>query len=155
MVTAKLSSFTVRLAFTIVVFIGSVTSIGSSAFGNCRSLKAVVILPTTISIGYSAFEGDSNLTRIDATLEICAQVLDTCRGTCTKFRGCLTRVYVSTPLSEGFIIATIVICADIWIIVCLVLCQRCFRRTPNTEYGAVGTIEMQTLPGQDGSVEAC
>ena len=114
----------------------------------------MVILPTTISISYDVFIWDSNLTRIDATPEICAQVVKSCSGTCTKFRGCLTRVYVPAPSPKG-IIAAIVISAVVGAsIVGRFLWRKCYRRTPNTEYGAVGTIEMQTLPEQDGSVEA-
>ena len=63
-------------------------SIGYFAFAWCSSLNAVVILPAFVSVGSSAFYGDSALTRIDATTGICLQVLDSCSGTCTKFQGC-------------------------------------------------------------------
>ena len=63
-------------------------SIGASAFARCYSLKAVVILPTSIDIGSNALYADSALTRIDATTGICEKVLSSCNGTCSQFRGC-------------------------------------------------------------------
>ena len=66
----------------------SVTFIGSYALASCSSLKTVVILSTAIDIGSNAFYGNRNLTRINATSDICVKVLNSCSGTCTKFRGC-------------------------------------------------------------------
>ena len=68
----------------------SVESIGSYAFASCSRLSLVVVSPTAIDIGSYAFLGDSALTEIGATMSVCEQVLQSCIGTCTQVKDCLT-----------------------------------------------------------------
>ena len=68
----------------------SVMTIGIGAFKSCSNLKVVVIVPTAISIGTNESFGDSALTRLDVTQDICVQVLDSCSGTCTQFLQCFS-----------------------------------------------------------------
>ena len=63
-------------------------SIGTFAFAYCGTLSKVVVLPTVIAIGSNAFYGNSALTRINATSDLCVKVLNSCGGTCYQFRGC-------------------------------------------------------------------
>ena len=68
----------------------SVESIGSYAFASCSRLSLVVVSPTAIVIGEAAFLGNSALTEIGATMSVCEQVLQSCIGTCTQVKDCLT-----------------------------------------------------------------
>jgi hypothetical protein len=153
--------FNINSYFEIKVFYArSVVSIGSYAFAYCTSLKAVVILPTAISIGSNAFYEDIVLTRIDATEGICAQVLNSCSGTCYQFKQCSHSP--SPPRSPGGlsaeIIAVIVISVITGVVLLVLLLWREHRsRTQSIQYGAVGAVEMQSIPEQrmeDSTTEA-
>ena len=123
-------------------------SVGSYAFAYCSSLKVVVILPTTISIDSDAFYGDSALTRLNATQEICMQVQNSCGGTCMQFRQCLSSPPSPTSsapsgLSAG-VIAAIVICSIAGAVaIGLLLWWKHYLRTQSTvDYNAVRATEM-------------
>eukprot|EP01036_Dinobryon_divergens_P034141 gene34142-44112_t len=155
----------------IAVFIPtSVVSIGSSAFAYCSSLKAVVILSTSISLGSDAFIGDSALTRLNATEKICVQVRNSCRDTCTQFRQCPipssdpifseTNPYRSPAPASGlseWAIAVIVIFV-IMVLFTLLLRYRWSQLIYCTDYSVVEQqVEMQSTPGQrteDNIIEA-
>jgi hypothetical protein len=68
----------------------SVEFIGSYAFASCSRLSLVVVSPTAIVIDEAAFFRDSALTEIGATMSVCEQVLQSCIGTCTQVKDCLT-----------------------------------------------------------------
>ena len=119
-------------------------SIGSYAFEYCSSLKEVVILSTTISIGADAFKGDSSLTRLNATEEICIQV----------------RNSSSAPpeLSAGIIAAIVISAITAAVAMALLIWWKCRSGNHITEYGAVEPeVEMQPTTEhqlEDNTVEA-
>eukprot|EP01035_Chromulina_nebulosa_P024262 gene24262-31541_t len=136
----------------IIIESSSVVSIGSYAFAYCSSLKAVVILSTSITIGSDAFKGDSALTRLNATEALCVQVRNSCSGTCTQFRQCPSPpapVPSSAPgLSIG-IIAIIIISSLIGVIAIVLLISWAFRsKQRGIKKGAVGALEMPSAPEQ-------
>lgn len=130
----------------------SVVSIGSYAFAYCSSLKAVVILSTSISIGSDAFKGNSALTRLNATEALCAQVRNSCSGTCTQFRQCPSPPAPAPSSAPGLsigIIAIIIISSLIGVIAIVLLISWFFRsKQRSINKGAVGALEMPSAPEQ-------
>lgn len=121
----------------------SVVSIGDMAFNRCGNLSTVVVLSKVVSIGSYAFYGDKALTQISATSDICAAVLKSCSGSCTKVRSC-----PSSPsydgLSAWLIAAIVVITATVGAAMMIVLLLR--WRSRRTQSVVVGeAIEMHPL----------
>ena len=151
----------------------SVESIGSFAFASCSRLSLVVVSPTAIDIGEYAFLGDSALTEIGATTSVCEQVLQSCIGTCTQAKDCLTPssaptgapssiqpttvptgspsaapAAASAVVLSGGIIAAIVIGAVLVVALVVALFYWWYyrRTTQGKEYGTVQAIEVIEVP---------
>ena len=75
-------------------------SIGNNAISSCASLKEVLILSKAVAIGDKAFYFDTALIRVDATTEICSQVLSSCCGTCFIYKTCSNATALSLPTSS-------------------------------------------------------
>eukprot|EP01036_Dinobryon_divergens_P032052 gene32052-41569_t len=130
-----------------VVVPTSVKSIETFAIAYCSSLKAVVILPTAILIRSYAFYGDSNLTRIDATEGICVEVLNSCRGSCTQFRGCPSSPSPAPApgLSAGIIAAIVISTITAAVAISRLILWKCRSGNQSIHYGAVEPeVEMQS-----------
>ena len=149
------------------VFFRSVVSIGNNAISRCASLKEVLILSKAVAIGDKAFYFDTALIRVDATTEICSQVLSSCGGTCFIYKTCSNATTLSLPTSSptitvvpsstlggsrrlpaGAIVGIVnfaivgvgtIVALTFWFL-------RWRRRTQYVGYDAVQSIEMNPLP---------
>jgi hypothetical protein len=148
-----------------ICFFRSVVSIGNNAISRCASLKEVLILSKAVAIGDKAFCFDTALIRVDATTEICSQVLSSCGGTCFIYKTCSNATTLSLPTSSstglslsapggsgrlpaGVIVGIVnfaivgvgtIVALTFWFL-------RWRRRTQYVGYDAVQSIEMNPLP---------
>ena len=146
---------------------------GYNAISSCASLKEVLILSKAVAIGDKAFYFDTSLIRVDATTEICSQVLSSCGGTCFIYKTCSNATTLSLPTSSptitvvpsstglslsapggsrrlpaGVIVGIVNFAiAGVVMIVALTFCfLRWRRRTQYVGYDSVQSIEMNPLP---------